>query len=66
MIAHFEMQQQRHNETAATSETKPDKMLFFFSFHKWLLVLFTPTKKKGHHFQLMKQGIESGVLGNMD
>lgn len=65
MIAHFEMQQQRHNEIAATSETKPDKMLFFFLLHKWLLVLFTPTKK-GHHFQLMKQGIESGLLGDMD
>lgn len=38
------------------------KCLFF---HKWLLVLFTPTKK-GHHFQLMKRGIESGVLGDVD
>lgn len=31
MIAHFEMQQQRHNEIAATSGTKPDKMSFFIN-----------------------------------
>lgn len=34
---------QRRNEIAATSGTKPDKMLFS---PKWLLVLFTRTKKR--------------------
>lgn len=45
---------QRHNEIAATSGTNQTKC-FFFLFHKWLLVLFTRTKK-GPSFSINEAG----------
>lgn len=65
MIAHFEMQHRGIMRLQLLQEQNQTKCFFF---HKWLLVLFThiPPQKKGHRFQLMKQGIESEVLRDMD
>lgn len=55
----FEMQHRGVMRLQLLEEQNQTKCLFF---HKCLLVLF----KKGHRFQLMKQGIEYEVLRDVD